>query len=247
MGVVMKKVTVLSIDDDKDFQFVLGSYLGDNGYRLISAYSGAEARAQLAVAPVDVILLDLILPDGEGMDMIAMIRTHTKAPIIIVSGKDDTMEKIVGLEMGADDYITKPFELRELVARIKAVLRRTAETPGPTGSTANDAPEKVYFNDWCIDRMQLQLFTKDGRSAGLTTGEFRLLESLALSPNRALSRDYLFELTHDSEFQSYDRAVDIQIGRIRKKMKALVKDCEAIKTVRGVGYMFCAPVIRKAS
>jgi DNA-binding response OmpR family regulator len=232
----VKKATILSVDDDASLQIALSQYLEDDGYKVLTAANAADLEMQLA-EPVDVILLDLILPDAEGLGLIAKIRSRTKAPIIIVSGKNDTTEKIIGLEMGADDYITKPFEMRELTARIKVVLRRVTEASPQEKPPAQTKPaDIVSFDGWRLDRRQYQLFDKDGKSAELTAGEFRLLEALVLSPNHALTRDYLFELTREGEFETSDRAVDIQIGRIRKKMNDL---SEIIKTVRGVGYMFC--------
>lgn len=239
----MTKVTVLSVDDDEGLQMVVGHYLEEDGYNVIKAQSAAELETVLD-KPIDVILLDLLLPDAQGFTLIPKIRAKTQAPIIIVSGKSDTTEKIVGLELGADDYITKPFELRELTARIKAVVRRAVapsivETPVAANTSA--APkEKIFFGNFCLDRLQYQLFDREGKSMELTSGEFRLLEALVLSPNRVLTRDYLYELTRDGEFDAYDRAVDIQIGRIRKKIGDDPKTPEVIKTVRGVGYMFCA-------
>lgn len=194
------------------------------------------------MAPVDIVLLDLTLPDAEGLTLIANIRRSSTARIIIVSGKTDTTEKIVGLELGADDYITKPFEMRELSARIRAVLRHNSEIKEDVSVRQDEAvkAEKIYFNGWCLDRTQYQLFDAQQKSANLTTGEFKLLEALIMAPHRALSREFLFELTRDGEsYDSFDRAIDIQIARIRKKMNDNAQDAALIKTVRGVGYMFC--------
>jgi two-component system phosphate regulon response regulator OmpR len=182
----------------------------------------------------DVILLDLVLPDGEGINLIPQFRAKTKAPIVVVSGKSDTTEKIVCLEMGADDYITKPFQMRELSARIKAVVRRANDNFEQREEIKAD---KIQFLGWCLDRTQYQLFDEAGTSADLTTGEFKLLEALAMSANRALTREFLFDLTRAGEYDTYDRSIDIQIARLRKKLKG---DSEIIKTVRGVGYMFSA-------
>lgn len=191
---------------------------------------------------LDVILLDLVLPDGEGLTLIPQLQTKTSAAIIVVSGKSDTTEKIICLEMGADDYITKPFEMRELSARIKAVLRRREPSNDASKNETkekNKAKEKIEFEQgWCLDRTQYQLFDDKNKSVELTTGEFKLLEALVLSANRALSREHLFELTRDGEFDAYDRAIDIQVARLRKKLRDDSKAPRIIKTVRGVGYMF---------
>jgi len=234
----MKKATILSIEDDPVLQLTTSEYLEGEGYTVQSASSAKDVEASLDKSIPEVILLDLNLPDTDGFSLLAKIRTVTRTPVIIVSGKTDTMEKVVGLEMGAVDYITKPFEMRELAARIKAVLRRAEEMTAEAQKKPQPKPtdEVITFSDWKLDRRQFQLFDKAGKSANLTSGEFRLLEVLVLAPNRVLSRDYLFEATRGDEFSSEDRAVDIQIGRIRKKIN---DDGAIIRTVRGVGYMFC--------
>jgi two-component system phosphate regulon response regulator OmpR len=235
-----QKAVILSVDDDKNLQMVLREYLEEDGYKVLGAHSGRELEDKLKGDPFDVVLLDLMLPDSQGLGLITKIRAATKAPIIIVSGKSDTTEKIVGLEMGADDYITKPFEMRELSARIRAVLRRT-HTDAPAPAAANDAKSAdiIVFKSWRLDRTQYQAFDAKGNSLGLTTGEFKLLEALAVSANRALSREHLFDLTRDGKFDSYDRAIDIQVARIRKKLGDDSKTPALIKTVRGIGYMLC--------
>ncbi|MCB1538386.1 MAG: response regulator transcription factor [Rhodospirillales bacterium] len=236
-----QKAVVLSVDDDKNLQFVLREYLEGDGYRVLGAGSGRELEERLKGDPFDVVLLDLMLPDSQGLGLIGRIRAVSQAPIIIVSGKSDTTEKIVGLEMGADDYITKPFEMRELSARIRAVLRRSHETPAPAAAGANNVKgdDVIRFAKWKLDRTQYQAYDSAGHSLNLTTGEFRLLEALAVSANRALSREHLFDLTRDGKFDAYDRAIDIQIARIRKKLDDDPKSPDLIKTVRGVGYMLC--------
>ena len=241
----MKKGTVLTIDDDENLQIVVRQYLEGDGYNVIAANDSQSALEKLDSALIDVVLLDLVLPDGEGLTLIPQIQQKCQSGIIVVSGKSDTTEKIVCLEMGADDYITKPFEMRELSARIKAILRRTEHSDDAASQDAhksNKKKEKVNFgNGWCLDRTQYQVFDGAKKSVDLTTGEFKLLEALVMSPNRAISREQLFELTRDGEFDSYDRAIDIQIGRLRKKIHDK-SETPMIKTVRGVGYMFCDTV-----
>ena len=236
----MGKATILTIDDEPNLQLVVQHYLEDDGYRVIQAHSGKELSALLADKPeFDVVLLDLNLPDVEGLSLIPKLREYNAAPIIIVSGKSDTTEKVVGLELGASDYMTKPFEMRELSARIKVCLRNNNGTSKKEDTDNNlKNIDRVIFNDWCLDRQQYQLFDSKQQSADLTTGEFKLLEALVLSPNRALSREYLFDLTRDGEFDAYDRAIDIQIARLRKKIRDDSKSPKLIKTIRGVGYMF---------
>lgn len=235
----MQKGSILSVDDDQDLQTVVGQYLESDGYKVVTAYDAATALEKLDAVPLDVILLDLVLPDAEGLSLIPQVKNKSKAGVIVVSGKSDTTEKVVCLEMGADDYITKPFEMRELSARIKAVIRRT-ENQNEQSQDQPQADDKIVLeNDWCLDRSQYQLFDNDNKSVDLTTGEFKLLEALVLSANRALSREHLFDITRGGEYDAYDRAIDIQVARLRKKLKDDTKSPEIIKTVRGVGYMFC--------
>lgn len=239
----MHKGTVLSVDDDEGLQFVIEQYLEGDGYAVLKAGDAKSALEKLEGAGPDVILLDLVLPDGEGLTLIPQFRAKTSAAIIVVSGKSETTEKIVCLEMGADDYITKPFEMRELSARIRAVQRRMMPVNDDEKLMPLKKVEKIKFDSgWVLDRTQYQLYTPQGDSADLTTGEFKLLEALVLSANRALSREHLFDLTRDGNFDTYDRAIDIQIARIRKKMGDDTKAPRTIKTVRGVGYMFCGSV-----
>ena len=240
----MPKATVLSVDDDQNLQVVIRHYLEDDGYKVMAAHSGKDLTDCLAqTVDIDVVLLDLTLPDAEGFSLIPAIRQGSGARIIIVSGKTDTTEKIIGLEMGADDYITKPFEMRELAARIKAVLRRNQPEGQDSRQAAGDTKEKIEFEGWCLDRTQYQLFDDSGAPANLTTGEFKLLEALVMAPNRALTREFLFDLTRDGgAYESYDRAIDIQIARLRKKLRDDPRSPAMIKTVRGVGYMFCGKI-----
>jgi two-component system OmpR family response regulator len=237
------KATILSVDDDEGLQTVVGHYLSSEGYSMLSADSGKALMDTLQTHSPNLILLDLVLPDTDGVSLLAQMRGMKKIPIIVVSGKSDTMEKILCLEMGADDYMTKPFEMRELSARIKAVLRRAEEkAPSMNSTEQQEEQTKVYFGDWTLDRAQFQLFDRKNQSADLTTGEYKLLEALVSLPNKVLSRERLFELTRESDYDSFDRAVDIQIGRLRKKLGDDPKEPSYIKTIRGVGYMFCGEI-----
>ena len=238
----MPKATVLSVDDDQGLQTVVTHYLSGEGYEMLSAGSGKQMLEVLKDNTPNIILLDLVLPDTDGISILAQMRGMQKIPVIVVSGKSDTTEKIVCLEMGADDYMTKPFEMRELSARIKAVLRRSEDVPASHQSAVPEQNNQLRFADWVLDRSQFQLFDKKGASADLTTGEYKLLEALADAANKVLSRERLFELTRESDYDSFDRAVDIQIGRLRKKLNDDPKEPQFIKTIRGVGYMFCAEI-----
>lgn len=237
----MHKGTILSVDDDSDLQIVLSNYLEDEGYTVVCATDARSALEKREHTIFDIVLLDLRLPDAEGNTLIPKLKEGNNTAVIVLSGKSDTTDKIVCLEMGADDYLTKPFEMRELAARIKAVLRRTEKENTPQSEQTSE--EKIVFGEsWLLDRSRYQLYDKEGNSAELTTGEFKLLEALILSHNRVLKREHLFELTRTGEFDAYDRAIDIQIARIRKKMSRNDGDPEIIKTVRGVGYMFTGEI-----
>lgn len=233
----MSKETVLLVDDDDQIRTVISHYLEENGYQMLEAKTAEQAEKLCAEKEIDILLLDLTLPDKEGLELISVFRANGDPGIIILSGKSDTTEKIVSLEMGADDYMTKPVEMRELTARMKALSRRSHKT-NPSRNEPH-TPDKILFNEWVLDRTQYQLFEPNGQSADLTTGEFKLLEALVMSPNRALSRDRLFDLTREGEYDIYDRAIDIQIARLRKKLQDDPKSPHIIKTVRSVGYMFC--------
>ncbi len=238
----MNKGVILSIDDDAGLQTVLKHYLEGENYRVITANNGAEAIEQISTNTATMILLDLVLPDTDGVSLIPQIRAKTKAPILVLSGKSDTTEKIICLEMGADDYMTKPFEMRELATRLKVILRRLNginDSANDLTQNSNDIKEDTKFGDFTLNHNQVQLFDKNNQSLEITSGEFELLEALVKAPNRALSREQLFELTRDGEYDVYDRAIDIQIGRIRKKLGD--EGTNIIRTVRGIGYMFCPP------
>ena len=240
----MHKGTILSVEDDEHLQFVLGEYLTDDGYHVLFANDFKSAQAQLANTAINVVLLDLVLPDGDGLSLIPALKSSCNAGIIVISGKDDTTEKVVCLEMGADDYLTKPFEMREMSARIKAVMRRLE--PATQVAPPQTAPvDRLRLpNGWILDLSRYQLFDDQSRSADLTTGEFKLLNVLVQSANRVLSREQLFELTRESNasFDIYDRAIDIQIARLRKKIGDTTKPPQIIRTVRGVGYMLCGQI-----
>lgn len=240
----MTKATILSIEDDKGLQFVVKHFLEEQGYNVLTGNDGRDLLEKVRSIHVDVILLDLILPDSDGLNLMAEVRQHSQAPIIVVSGKDEPTDKILGLELGADDYIGKPFEMRELYARIKAVLRRAGNDSTPVHESSPDKKEatRLKFGKWTLDRAAFQVMDDNGNVADLTTAEFRILEILLNAAGRVLSRDQLFELARGHDYQSYDRAIDIHIARLRKKLGDNPKAPELIKTVRGVGYMLCVEV-----
>lgn len=242
----MGKSRILVVDDDPAILKVVNKYLSDDGYTVYPALTGKESLNILDDKPVDLILLDMMLPDIDGLTLLTQYRNRQKIPVIVLSGKSDATDKVVGLEMGADDYLTKPFHMRELSARIKSVLRRTVDmTP------ANEDKEKevarfkskvIFFGDWKMDCSRYEVTSKSGIPVKLTNGEYNLLYALLSAPGRVLSRDQLFEITRGSDYDTYDRAVDIQIGRLRKKLGDCPQTPLLIRTVRGVGYIFIGDI-----
>jgi two-component system phosphate regulon response regulator OmpR len=238
---VSAKPTVLLVEDSKMVRETIAQALGEEGYNVIPAANAKELAAKLPTAKPDIILLDLILPDGDGLTLINKIREHTDAPVLVVSGKAEMVDKVVGLEMGADDYIGKPIEIKELTARVKAHLRRykanDAEAKAP--AKKKDA-KRIKFESWILDRPQFQIFDKKGNSGNLTVKEFQLLEALVMQPNCVLSREQLLDQARAGNYSTTDRAIDVQILRIRKKIGDSADDPEIIKSIRGIGYMLAA-------
>lgn len=242
----MKKINILSLEDDENLAMVTRHYLEDEGYGVTQTNTGASFQEALKTGGHDIILMDLGLPDVDGLTLIPHIKQHFTGPIIVISGKTDTTDRIVGLELGADDYITKPFEMRELVARIKANLRRIQSMPAANQDNKQESSpsgDKIYaFDQWVYDSSKLSLKHQNGDVVDLTSGECDLLQILLDSNGRVLSREYLFTATRGENFDAFDRSVDIQITRLRKKLHDDPSSPRIIKTVRGVGYMFVAEI-----
>ncbi|MCB1562405.1 MAG: response regulator transcription factor [Alphaproteobacteria bacterium] len=221
----------------------MSSDLQASGYEIFAAPDGRTSIDILNTKrDIDIVLLDLGLPDGNGLDLIEGMRTRTNAPIIIVSGRDSEVDRILGLERGADDYLVKATDMRvlmrELMARVKANVRRyKAAQPAPS-YTLRGGSEKIRFGRWLLDSSKYQIFDEKGKSGNLTVKEFQLLEVLVRAAGRVLSREHLFALVRDDDDYAYDRAIDVQITRIRKKIGDSAQSPELIKTVRGIGYMF---------
>jgi two-component system phosphate regulon response regulator OmpR len=242
---------ILAIDDDPEILKMVRQYLEEDNHKVYTAASGQEAIDSLKKQPVDVVLLDMVLPDFSGLALLGEIRKISTAPVIVVSGKGETADRVVGLEMGADDYITKPFHLRELSARIKSVLRRTgivteaAVNEHVTAANGHkNGKEVIEFNGWRMDCGRYEIYNPENENVPLTTGEFNLLKVMVDSANRAMSRDHLLDVTRGEEYDSFDRALDIQINRLRRKLGDDPRSPRLIKTVRGVGYMFIGDVKR---
>jgi two-component system OmpR family response regulator len=235
----MKKPVVLLVDDHVELRETVEATLKNDGYDVTSAGNIHELKLKLPSAGFDIVLLDLGLPDGDGLTMIAKIREHSDVPIIVISGKNDMTDKVVGLEMGADDYVGKPLPLKELSSRIKAQLRRYASMQERVKNT-NKGKGRVAFGSWVLDRNRMQVFEQDGTGCGLTAKEFRLLETLVDAPNCVLSRVQILAYISPDNLDITDRAIDIQVMRIRKKIGDTDEKNQVIQTVRGVGYMLSA-------
>jgi DNA-binding response OmpR family regulator len=232
-------ITVLVVDDDLNIREMLSEYLSDHGYRVLLADSGEAMRVELATITPHVVLLDIGLPGEDGLSLARFVREQFDIGIIIVSGAGDTVDRIVGLEVGADDYLSKPFDLRELRARLKSVVRRyQRDVIGEPAGSANLLPDRVLFGLGQLDLQSCQLFDAHGGEIAITALEFELLKVFAERPNRPLSRDQLMTLTRNRDWDPYDRSIDIRIARLRKKIEPDPDIPQIIKTMRGIGYMF---------
>jgi two-component system, OmpR family, response regulator len=226
------------VDDEPDITRLLAGYLSRDGFRITELASGQALSVLMPIDPPDLVLLDLGLPGEDGFAIARTLREHWRCGLIIVTGRGDAVDKVVGLEIGADDYVTKPFDLRELLARIKAVLRRLA----PAADAPTPSRERLCFDRWEIDVTARQVSATDGRQVALTAGEFDLLCVLARHAGRVLSRDFLLEQTRGRDAAPFDRTIDVQIGRLRRKLDDDQDDPRLIKAVRGVGYVLVSAV-----
>jgi two-component system phosphate regulon response regulator OmpR len=233
--------SILVLDDDPDIRELLTDYFSDQGYRVVALATGEAMRRVLGEQVPDVVLLDVGLPGEDGLSLARYVREHFNVGIIMVSGAGETVDRIVGLEVGADDYVAKPFDLRELHARVKSVLRRYASNAGAAGDRAGEpepAPNRVSFGIGLLDLDRCQLLDADGAEIPLTAMEFGLLKVFAERPNRPLSRDQLLNLTQHRDWDPFDRSIDIRIARLRRKIEPDPGNPTVIRTVRGIGYMF---------
>ncbi len=231
---------VLIVDDDGQIRQLLAAFLKENGLDVALARDGVEMRAALGSQAIDLVVLDLMLPGTGGLDLCRELRRTSSLPVIMLTAKGDETDRIVGLEVGADDYLAKPFSPRELLARIKAVLRRSQSDGG-------SAPAKrsgYAFGGWKVDLLRRELINPEGALVELSGAEFDLLIAFMESPNRVLSRDWLLETARNRTSDAFDRSVDVLISRLRRKIEQGSDGAEVIKTVRGAGYLFMPKVAR---
>ena len=235
---------ILVVDDDSRIRLMLTRYFEQEGYRISSATEGAAMRAHLTANRVDIVLLDIVMPGEDGLTLAREIRARSDVGIIMLTGRGEMLDRVVGLEVGADDYIAKPFHLREVLARVKSVLRRRKPFPEPAVWHQAQSNEMICFDGWILDIGRRQLVAPKGAEVPLTTGEFDLLAALAKHPGRVFSRDTLMDLTRGRTLEAFDRTIDAQIARLRKKVEQDPKNPALIKSVRGVGYVFTGKVDR---
>lgn len=236
---------IIVVDDDPQLTGMLDRYLSKAGYRVSCAATAAELTRVLARDAFDLCVLDLMLPDRDGFEITRELRQGSEMPIIVLTARTEVVDRIVGLELGADDYLTKPFEPRELLARIKAVLRRTRGQKDGDGDEGKQPGAKpICFGDWRLDRSAMSLVNAhDHTATKLTAMEFALIKALAEHPNVILSRDELIDLIHGQGVVVTDRAIDVHVARVRRKIERDPAEPAFIKTVRGRGYVFAAPPV----
>ena len=236
-----KSPHILIVDDDAEIRDLLARFLKKHGYRVDTAGDGRAMTKLMATARFDLVVLDLMLPGEDGLSLCRRLRVESNMPIIMLTALGEETDRIIGLEMGADDYLPKPFNPRELLARIKAILRRAGGVAGPTG---DDRVKLLVFEGWGLDLAKRELRDPKGVLQPLTAGEFDLLAAFVERPKRVLSRDQLLDLTKGREAAPFDRSVDVQLSRLRRKIEVDPKNPALIKTVRGGGYLLACDVVR---
>jgi two-component system, OmpR family, response regulator len=236
---------LIVVDDEADLRDTIAEYLGKQGFVVRAAANGRELDTHLANDLPDLLILDVNMPGEDGLAIARRIRARSAVPILMLTAADDIVDRVAGLEIGADDYLTKPFNLRELLARIRALLRRAVLRAAPIPAEAREPPEpqvdpgsRVRFGHMVLDLLAHRLVASDGTEMPLTTTEFDLLAAFARHPNRVLSRERLLDLAHSQPGDVFDRSIDIRIARIRRKVEQDPANPKMIKTVRGAGYMF---------
>ena len=231
------KTRLLLVDDEEDIRKPLSEYLSNNGFLVREAENAKAARTLLSGHRFDIIVLDVMMPGEDGLSLCRYIREVFDIPVVMLTAKGDDTDRIVGLEMGADDYMSKPFNPRELFARLKAVLRRSLAFPH-----SKDIAKSLVFKDWVLKLDDRMLVGKGSVATALSTGEFTLLHAMLVRPRRVLTREQLLELSRGREIGAFDRSIDNMISRLRRKIEADPKKPEIIKTVWGGGYMVATDV-----
>lgn len=234
---------ILVVDDEEDIRTLLTDFFCKHGHQVSVATDGRTLFAALEVQSPDLIILDVMLPAEDGFSLCRRIRATSKVPIIMLTAAVDHVDRIVGLEIGADDYLIKPFDARELLARVKAVLRRTTHAQQVVASTSTRP--LLLFAGWRLDIARRELRTTDGMLVILSSSEFDLLLAFAEHPQRVLTRDQLLDLARGSSHDVYDRSIDVQVARLRRKLDITETEPSVIRTVRGGGYLF-TPAVRQA-
>jgi len=230
---------ILIVDDDQEITDLLSTYLSRNQFMVSTAHNGQGLMESLRLNPIDLIVLDIMMPGEDGFTLCKKIRSTSDIPIIMLTAGSDETDRIIGLELGADDYMNKPFNPRELLARIKAVLRRTEER---NSSNETTTVQKIQFGQWTLDLMQRKLTHEQGDTLALSGADFDLLQVFIQHPGQIISREALFKRLKGRELSPYDRSIDVQISRLRQKLETGHDASQLIKTVRGQGYLLSADI-----
>src|SRR5882724_12478583 len=233
---------LLLVDDDEDILSLLTNFFRKHSHAVSVAQNGAAMFAALEKQPVDLVILDVMLQREDGFDLCRRLRAHSVVPVIMLTAVSDPTDRVVGLELGADDYLTKPFDQRELLARVKAVLRRTASSGAP--ATPAETRPALCFANWRLDVTRRELRSQDDTLVVLSGGEFDLLLAFTEHPQRVLTRDQLLDLSRGASHAAYDRSIDVQVSRLRYKLETDPKNPALIRTVRNGGYLFVPKVTR---
>ena len=231
--------SILIVDDDADIRHLLRDHLVRHGFRAMAVPDGKGMWQALSHARFDLIVLDLMLPGEDGLTLCRDLRARANTPVVMLTALGEETDRIIGLEMGADDYLAKPFNPRELLARIKAVLRRSRSLPD---SQNTEQATRIHFAGWTLDMASRNLLSPEGNVVTLSGGEFRLLQVFLDHPNRVLTRDQLLDLTQGREGGPFERSIDMQVGRLRRRLRDDAKEPRIIKTVRSAGYVLAAAV-----
>lgn len=248
MALTASAPTLLVVDDEPELRGLLAEYFGRHGFAVSVAPDAAQAREQIATARPDLAVLDINMPGENGLSLARWLReAHPRVAIVMLTTASEAVDRIVGLELGADDYVSKPYELRELLARVRAVLRRLQAPPSatagaaPATAAAAETSRRVPFGDRVLDLDQRRLLAADGSEIEITAAEYDLLALFARHPNRPLNRDQIMEQAHNRGWDVFDRSIDLRVMRLRRKIESNPDKPEVLKTVRNVGYVYVPP------